>query len=50
MLDDAQASFLRANRRAVLATIKRDGRPQMSNVLYGFGGTTVTHAYRPVPR
>lgn len=41
MVDDAQRSFLAANRRAALVTIKRDGRPQTSNVLYGFDGTTV---------
>jgi len=28
--------YLRENRRAVLATIKRDGRPQLSKVLYFF--------------
>jgi PPOX class probable F420-dependent enzyme len=28
--------FLAANHKGVLVTIKRDGRPQLSNVIYGF--------------
>ncbi len=31
-------SFVRARNEGVLATIKRDGRPQLSNVLYLLGG------------
>jgi PPOX class probable F420-dependent enzyme len=33
MIDDSTAQFLLTHRQAVLATIRRDGRPQLSNVL-----------------
>ncbi|HLY66069.1 MAG TPA: PPOX class F420-dependent oxidoreductase, partial [Chloroflexota bacterium] len=34
-MDDAQAkAYVARNNTAVLATIKRDGRPQLSNVAY----------------
>ncbi|HEX3628894.1 MAG TPA: PPOX class F420-dependent oxidoreductase [Candidatus Dormibacteraeota bacterium] len=35
MIDDERArQFLRQHRQGVLATIHRDGRPQLSNILY----------------
>ena len=33
---DAVSNFLHAHSRGVLTTLKRDGRPQLSNVVYGF--------------
>jgi PPOX class probable F420-dependent enzyme len=36
-LSDA-VDFARANRHSVLTTIRRDGRPQLSNVLHHVGG------------
>ena len=33
--------FARANRQGVLTTLRRDGRPQLSNIIYGFDGTTI---------
>ncbi len=35
-LDDAHLAFLADNRWGVLATVKRDGRPQLSNVGYAY--------------
>lgn len=34
---DAALRFVRTRRQGVLVTIRRDGRPQLSNVLYGIG-------------
>ncbi len=34
--DDAHLAFLADNRWGVLATVKRDGRPQLSNVGYAY--------------
>lgn len=34
--------FVRARREGVLVTVRRDGRPQLSNVLYGIGEDTDT--------
>lgn len=34
---DAALAFAAANRRGVLATVKRDGRPQLSNVSHAVG-------------
>ena len=34
MTHDEALDFVRRNHKAVLATIKRDGRPQMSNISY----------------
>ena len=37
-MTEAEArAFVAAHRKGVLATIKRDGRPQLSNVLYAVG-------------
>jgi PPOX class probable F420-dependent enzyme len=36
VVEQSWLDFLAANHRAVLATIKRDGRPQLSNVGYGY--------------
>ncbi len=36
MSDDALRELLATSRMAVLATIKKDGRPQLSNVLYAY--------------
>lgn len=37
-MTEAEArAFVAANRKGVLATIKRDGRPQLSNVVYALG-------------
>ena len=35
-MDDALVRLLRENERGVLATIRRDGRPQLSNVNHAF--------------
>jgi PPOX class probable F420-dependent enzyme len=32
---DTALAFVREHRRGVLVTLKRDGRPQLSNVMYG---------------
>jgi PPOX class probable F420-dependent enzyme len=32
--------FLAGNRKGVLVTIKRDGRPQLSNIVYGYDAGT----------
>ena len=34
---EAALRFLRSLRRGVLVTVKRDGRPQLSNIAYGVG-------------
>ena len=39
MTDDALHSLLASRHQAVLATLKRDGRPQLSNVVYGYDAT-----------
>ncbi len=36
-----QAEFLRRHRRGVLATVRRNGRPQLSSIVYGFDGSEV---------
>lgn len=36
-----EADFLRKHQRGVLATVKRNGRPQLSNVVYAFDGARV---------
>src|ERR1700712_5028345 len=36
VLDDKLLAMIRGNSLAVLATLKRDGRPQLSNVSYHF--------------
>ena len=33
-LDDAVLAFVRERQAGILATIKRDGRPQLSNIMY----------------
>src|SRR4051812_45815745 len=33
--------FVAANRKGVLVTIKRDGRPQLSNIVYGYSAGRV---------
>ncbi len=33
--------FVAGQRQGVLTTLRRDGRPQISNIVYGFDGTTV---------
>ncbi|WP_340559381.1 PPOX class F420-dependent oxidoreductase [Streptomyces sp. GSL17-111] len=38
MSEVAWEALLRRGRLGVLATVKRDGRPQLSNVNYAFGG------------
>lgn len=38
---DTLHELLRANHTGVLVTIKRDGRPQLSNVSYVFDGETI---------
>lgn len=35
-MDDALVPLLRSHQRGVLATIRRDGRPQLSNVNYAY--------------
>ena len=38
----AQAvDFVRDHRQGVLTTVRRDGRPQISNIIYAFDGTTI---------
>ena len=39
-IDDA-LTFLRANRRGVLTTLKADGRPQLSNIIYTVDGDRI---------
>jgi PPOX class probable F420-dependent enzyme len=34
-------TFVAGHRQGVLTTLRRDGRPQISNIVYGFDGTTV---------
>jgi PPOX class probable F420-dependent enzyme len=34
MINDEALQFVRSHNRAVLATIKRDGRPQLSHIVY----------------
>jgi PPOX class probable F420-dependent enzyme len=34
---DAALAYARARSKGVLATLKRDGRPQLSNIVYGLG-------------
>ncbi len=34
--DEALLALLAGNNNGVLATLKRDGRPQLSNIVYGF--------------
>lgn len=41
MIDPAVEEFLRANRRGVLTTLKRNGRPQLSNVVFAYGAGQV---------
>lgn len=38
---DAALSFVRGHRRGVLVTQRRDGRPQLSNIVYGVDGSGV---------
>ncbi len=38
---NAVETFLSEHRRGVLITLRRDGRPQASNIVYGFGDGTV---------
>jgi PPOX class probable F420-dependent enzyme len=33
--------FVANHRQGVLTTLRRDGRPQLSNIIYGFDGTTI---------
>jgi PPOX class probable F420-dependent enzyme len=33
-------AFVADHRQGVLTTLRRDGRPQISNIVYGFDGTT----------
>jgi PPOX class probable F420-dependent enzyme len=33
--------FVAQQRQGVLTTLRRDGRPQLSNIIYGFDGTTI---------
>ena len=35
-VDPRMTAFVAANRRGVLATVKRDGRPQLSNLFYAW--------------
>jgi PPOX class probable F420-dependent enzyme len=35
-MDQRYLDFLAAHSRGVLVTLKRDGRPQLSNIVYGF--------------
>jgi len=35
-LDDRMLAFMAGNRAGVLATLKRDGRPQLSNLFYAY--------------
>ena len=38
-MNDALLRLLRDHKRGILATIRRDGRPQLSNVLYDYDDT-----------
>jgi PPOX class probable F420-dependent enzyme len=40
-MDDRMLQFLAENRWGVLATVKQDGRPQLSNVGYSYDGDVV---------
>ena len=37
-VDPTMLAFVAGNRRGVLATVKRDGRPQLSNLFYAWDG------------
>lgn len=39
--DDALLQLITSNRKGVLVTLKGDGRPQLSNVLYGVDDDTI---------
>lgn len=41
VLDDKLLALIRGNTLGVLATVKRDGRPQLSNVMYHFDSRAV---------
>lgn len=41
VLDDKLLAMIRGNTLGVLATVKRDGRPQLSNVMYHFDSRAV---------
>lgn len=41
VLDDKLLALISGNTLGVLATVKRDGRPQLSNVMYHFDSRTV---------
>jgi PPOX class probable F420-dependent enzyme len=40
MIDDAAAELLSEQDKGVLVTLRRDGRPQLSNIVYGFDPTS----------
>ena len=40
-MNESKRAFLAANSRGVLTTLKRDGRPQLSNIVYWSDGSTV---------
>ena len=42
MIEDGFAEMLGAQHRGVLVTLKKDGRPQLSNVTYGWDAGTQT--------
>ena len=42
MSDAALRNLLDSSQRGVLVTLKRDGRPQLSNVIYGITGDVVS--------
>jgi PPOX class probable F420-dependent enzyme len=42
MIEDGFAELLGAQHRGVLVTLKKDGRPQLSNVTYGWDASTQT--------
>lgn len=41
MSDDALRALLTSRQKGTLVTIKRDGRPQLSNIVYATDGTSV---------